>query len=156
MRPELGTNGICHGRYCELCRKQVFDFSDKSPQQIESLSDGELCGMFRVEQIEPDLVPIEVPFSLKATFLTIGTVLGLELSQVHGQIPVQNKIERVDDVSAKSDTMAISGNSIITAKSAENSSCEQVTKCKRKRYYFSKRFPFIVKRSIITIGRYRH
>ena len=91
-----------HGRHCEVCSKTVFDFSDKSIDQITNADNRELCGMFRAEQIEPDLHPIEAPFSLRTTLITLGAVLGLELSQVHGQeLEQRPEIENVDKDSGK-------------------------------------------------------
>lgn len=143
-----------HGRYCESCCKQVFDFSDKPLNEIEKIAGGELCGMFRIEQIEPDLRLIEIPFSVKTSLLTIGTILGLELNQVNGQVLEKgNKIEKVDLTKADSAVTLDTKVNGIKANRINDGEC--VNNAIKKRYYFSKKFPFIVKRRIRTVGRFR-
>jgi hypothetical protein len=143
------------GRHCEICNKAVFDFSDKAIDQIVSSGNGELCGMFRVEQIEPDLHSIEVPFSLRTTLITLGAVLGLELSHVHGQeLDQKPKIENVTKDSARTVTTALDGK--LEDKAVQSQDCANTKPRIKKKYYFTKRFPFIVKRSTRTVGRFRH
>lgn len=143
-----------HGRYCESCCKQVFDFSDKPLNEIEKIAKEELCGMFRIEQIEPDLRLIEIPFSVRTSLLTIGTILGLELNQVNGQVLEKgNKIEKVDLTKADSAVTLDTKANGIKANRINDGEC--VNNAIRKRYYFSKKFPFIVKRRIRTVGRFR-
>jgi hypothetical protein len=142
------------GRYCESCRKHVFDFSDKPFIEIDKIPNGELCGMFRIEQVEPDLRLIEIPFSVRTSLLTIGTILGLELNQVNGQVLDNgHKIEKVD--LTKADTVVTHNTKLNSVKTAKIDDGECVSRPVRKRYYFSKKFPFIVKRRIRTVGRYR-
>lgn len=145
-----------HGRHCELCRKTVYDFSNKSIDDVVNVSSGELCGMFLAEQIESDLRPIEVPFSLKTALLTIGTFLGLELSQVHGQdLDQGHRIENVVSDLNKADTARTIKTQSEDFKANGLGDCENVKRPMRSRYYFSKRFPFIVKRRVRTVARYR-
>jgi hypothetical protein len=142
------------GRHCEICNKAVFDFSNKSIDQISQVK-GELCGMFRVEQIEPDLRPIELPFSLRTTLITMGAVLGLELSQAHGQESGQRpKIENVTKDSINAVTTALDAKP--EDKAVQPQDCGNTKPRIRKKYYFTKRFPFIAKRRTRIVGRFRH
>jgi hypothetical protein len=142
-----------HGRHCEVCSKTVFDFSDKSIDQIAKADNRELCGLFRAEQIEPDLHPIEVPFSLRTTLITLGAVLGLELSQVHGQeLEQRPKIENVDKDSSRTVTTTDTRRE---DKIVRPQDCGDTKPRIRRKFYFTKRFPFIVKRRTRTVGRFR-
>jgi hypothetical protein len=143
------------GRHCEVCRKTVIDYSAKSIDQIAMAGNRELCGMFRVEQIEPDLHPIKAPFSLRTTLITLGAVLGLELSQVHGQeLEQRPKIENVVDKDS-SRTATAPAATRLEDKVVRHQDCGDTKPRIRRKYYFTKRFPFIVKRRTRTVGRFR-
>jgi hypothetical protein len=143
-----------HGRHCEVCSKTVFDYSDKSIDQIAKADNRELCGLFRAEQIDPDLHPIEAPFSLRTTLITLGAVFGLELSQVHGQeLEQRPKIENVTKDSAQAATIALDARS--EDKAVQPQDCGNTKPRIRKKYYFTKRFPFIAKRKTRIVGRFR-
>lgn len=145
-----------HGRHCEFCKRTVYDFSNKSNEELLSLGKGELCGMFLTEQVETGLIPIETPNYLKTTILTIGTILGLELSQVHGQdLGKGDTIEVVDKNLINSDTSKVlQAKNQIDTKTWNSDECKNVSRPKTK-LYFTKSFPFLVRRKIRTIGRYR-
>ena len=145
-----------HGRHCELCSKTVYDFSNKSTGEVARASKGELCGMFRVEQIETDLRPIGFPFSLRTTLLTIGTFLGLELTQAHAQdVDKRHKIENASGVINKSDTATTAKTNPDELNTNGSGDCGSAKIRVRSKYYFSKRFPFIVKRRTRLVGRFR-
>jgi len=145
-----------HGRHCELCCRTVYDFSNKSIGEVAKVSNGELCGMFLTEQIHSDLKPINFPFSTRTTLLTIGTLLGLELSQAHGQdLDKGHRIESASSQLDKTDSATTIKTSLDEFKTNGSGDCENVKRPVRSNYYFSKRFPFIVKRKIRTVGRYR-
>ncbi len=143
------------GRYCEMCRKTVHDFTDKRLETVPKSNGEELCGMFRIEQIETDLIPVEIPFSIRHTVLTIGAVLGLELTQAHGQeLNQRPKVEHVmnDSTDANRVVVVAKGNEL----KADLQDCKEVKRPIRRKYYLTKRFPFIVKRRVRLGGRYRH
>ncbi|NOS93259.1 MAG: hypothetical protein HOP30_15170 [Cyclobacteriaceae bacterium] len=146
-----------NGRFCEFCSKSVHDFSNKSKIEISKIGKEELCGMFLTEQVDTDLRPIEFPGYLRTSLLTIGTVIGLELKQANGQ-PLNHppKIENVVTDTAKTDTLNLSKqeNKIDHSKTGSDE-CEKVKKSAKTKYYFSKRFPFIVKRRVRLMGRFR-
>lgn len=150
-----------NGRYCDVCKKEVHNFTNKSVTEINAIksSYGELCGRFNVEQIEPDLIPIDFAFAkkLKYAAATIATFLGLELNQAKAQTVNENPTELNSE-----------NGTITTNENIQNGKCVQIVKedveeeieeqpnhsvtKKRHRYYLSKRFPFIKKRRYRTMG----
>jgi len=145
------------GRRCELCRKTVYDFTDKPVDSIAKTTTGEWCGMFLAEQIEPGLKPVEFPRSLRAAIFTIGTVLGLELNGAQAQTPEKEyKIENVADTTHAHTATPAPAINRTTAHPEASVDCVSLAKSPRKKYYLSRRFPFIVRRKIIRMGRYRY
>lgn len=143
------------GRRCDICQKTVHDFSNKALADIPNSND-ELCGMFLAEQVEQDLIPMEIPFSLKTTLLTIGTVVGLDLVQVHAQgPPKQDSIEIVENISAAAPvTTTLQPPAEAQVDKINSPECKTDFK-RRKKFYFSRSFPFIKKARVVRMGRYR-
>ena len=149
------------GRFCDVCSKNVHDFTSKSMKEVEKFSKGqELCGMFSLEQIEPTLVRLEIPhqklFS-RILFVT-GTILGVHVTEVSGQqVAKKDSIENVQhQPNEKSySNSAESSETVNVPELSGRNECENVTRPKRKKYYFTRRFPFIVKRISRVVGRYR-
>ncbi|MFN7655672.1 MAG: hypothetical protein ACK5PC_20725 [Cyclobacteriaceae bacterium] len=146
-----------NGRFCEFCAKAVYDFSGQTKSEIKKRAKGDLCGMFLTEQIDTDLRPIEFPGYWRTSLLTLGTVIGLELKQVNGQqLNSVPKIENVITDTTKIDTATLSNQeNKITPTKTGSDECEKIKKSANTKCYFSKRFPFIVKRRIRTVGRFR-
>ncbi len=144
-------------RFCEFCSKAVYDFSGLSKSEITKMAKGDLCGMFLTEQVDTDLRPIEFPGYLRTSLLTIGTVIGLELKQANAQPlnPVP-KTENVITDTTKTDNLTLSKqeNNIDHSKTGSDE-CKKIKKSTKTKYYFSKRFPFIVKRRVRIMGRFR-
>lgn len=145
------------GRFCEFCSKAVHDFSKQSKSEIKRIAKGDLCGLFLTEQIDTDLRPIEFPGYLRTSLLTLGTVIGLELKQVNGQqLNSVPKIENVITDTTKADTLVLTNQeNKITHSKTGSGECEKIKKSAQTKYYFSKRFPFIVKRRTRIMGRFR-
>lgn len=71
------------GRHCKLCEKTVYDFTDKTDEQIVKTfqSDGNLCGRFKSSQLKRELVLsrkeknnyLSFVASTLFAFLSIGT-----------------------------------------------------------------------------------
>ncbi len=151
-----------NGRYCDSCKKEVHNFTNKSVKEINSIKStaGELCGIFKIEQIEPDLIPIEFNFTKKLKYVaaTVTTFLGLELSDA--------KAQKTNDTP----TEISSENPIITTpnENIQNGKCVLMVKedneeqldiepiqhiaKRRHKYYLSKRFPFVHKKRYRTMG----
>lgn len=89
----VGMHFTCHqkwdamtisenGRFCHNCKKEVFDFTERSIDGVlkENRRNNELCGRFSIEQVDPDfLMEIEVPHKIKklafwtSFFLAVST-----------------------------------------------------------------------------------
>lgn len=144
------------GRFCSLCKHEVFDFSNKTIAEINFIKEqkGQLCGNFRIDQVEQGLTPIKFTSNKKAKywFATLTTIIGLELTQVKGQ----NKNEIKTEIN--SDSLNISNNfhlspSCDTIEDLSNTTIDEfenkdpfMTFGKRK-YYWTKQFPFIATRT---------
>lgn len=69
---------ICgNGRFCGVCQKTVYDFTDKSQKEFDDIvlrHDGQICGRFRKAQMTPSVKqPImTVNFAKAAAFAAFG------------------------------------------------------------------------------------
>ena len=141
-----------NGRYCSLCKQEVFDFTSKTIAEINNIKaqKGQLCGNFRIDQVEQDLKPIEFRLLNKTKYwlATISTFCGLEISNV----TAQNKAEIKTELHANSSKK-------ITANTATKTQCDTTISAtdpfKNKRpfmttrgykYYWTKQFPFVTAR----------
>ena len=50
------------GRFCDVCKREVFDLANKSTNEINRLkaANSNMCGVFNIEQVESDLIPLEL------------------------------------------------------------------------------------------------
>jgi len=154
----------CNGRFCDSCNSEVFDFTGHSINEIKRIREekGEMCGMFRPEQLDPDLIPIEFNFLQKARYFILAgtTFLGLELTQVSAQVQDRSKIENTLDTckdrdeftEAKSDSVTTAIN--ITQKPGHKIRSRNLFRIGRMIVYRSRRFPFIRVRSRGLRGRF--
>jgi hypothetical protein len=151
----------CNGRFCKACDREVFDFTNHSIAEIKMIKaeKGILCGMFRTEQVEPDLVPVEFTALQKARYFTFAaaTLLGLELTQAGAQVKEPVKIESAADTSREMECRMEEEESVAVV------AAEKPLYKKRSRTLFrvgnhivyrSKRFPFIRIRSLYVRGRF--
>lgn len=84
------------GRYCARCQHVVHDFTAGIPPATDT--DG-ICGLFNIEQLHPDWVPLEFTWlnSFKEVLLAAVAFLGLEVTQASAQQDVKtDTIELVD------------------------------------------------------------
>jgi hypothetical protein len=143
------------GRFCNLCKQEVFDFSKKTIAEINLIKEqkGQLCGNFRIDQVEQGLKLIKFPSNKKAKywFATLTTFIGLELTQVKGQNKNEIKTEINADSLNKNNTTSlnpkcdtIKDDSDIPQDEFENKD-PFLTFGKRK-YYWTKKFPFVATR----------
>lgn len=89
------------GRFCEICKKEVFDLTNKSHKEIKKLSDslnGDMCGVFLPEQIESDLIPISklIPAPSKSWMAAVFTILGVGLTNINAQSCDKHPMEQVE------------------------------------------------------------
>lgn len=162
------------GRFCDVCKKEVIDFTKKSKADYLALyeKNATLCGRFKNEQVDLSLIkPIQLPFSKQLLIWFSGLLLSFGS---------KNAI-------AQKDTVKTEQNPTITPLAAEHFGSIKIQKptppvtasasddrsvrgyyrapsqkpfltTKRRMYYWTKRFPFIrgVRRgSSITMGAIR-
>lgn len=150
------------GRYCDVCKKEVYDLTGKSSEEIGLAREenSELCGMLLTEQLDTGLHPVEInaPSRLKYYTAFLVTFLGLELATSKAQNKKEQKMEVVNN--EKKSTPSTQAPTIITED--ENGEpvmtvqpVNQVKRYHRKKIYLSKRFPFIHIRKRHVMGRVR-
>lgn len=146
------------GRHCSLCQCVVHDFTGMSTAEIMERSKSKtLCGSFSPEQLDPTLVPLRWPVSLKAAMLTAGALVGVEVSGAHArQIPDKPKTEVSSSGLDVQPVSATSAQAVNTAPPMGNDDCGVKRSPRRKRYYLTWRFPFVKRSYIRVVGRYRH
>lgn len=156
--PESMTK-TANGDFCSTCQKEVIDFTTMSTSEIQRIrqSQSEMCGKFRIEQIEPGLRPIEAPKVRSLAFLST-LILSLNINSVSAQSTVDPKVEQSQGTSnapnltpEEAKEQSENGQHISMSKAAPTESEEEVTeheqspqKTKRyKKWFWSKRFPFL-------------
>lgn len=148
MRPE-GTD-----RYCEQCAKPVIDFTawDRTELKAWYAKHPETCGLFRIEQMDPSLVPLpEVPRGLLNGALAALAALTLHTAQAQVPTSPPTPTEQVPATTTASEQSALP----VQEKCwMEKPAPEQAVAPKRRaKYYVSARFPFVHKRRVFrTIG----
>jgi hypothetical protein len=155
MKPTMNS------RHCELCSKTVIDFRHKSITEIRKYSKGQenLCGHFTVEQLEPDLISFEKlvsPFRkysvIILSFISIE-LAGAPSSKGTNKIKITQTISPIQKVEFDNVNHNFQEDFYIKDK-IEVIPIQEVSK-KRRRLYFSKRFPFIhYRQKVRTAGRY--
>lgn len=144
-----------NGRFCDQCQHEVLDLTSRSIAEINVLKTGKtkMCGMFLPEQVDEDLIgPIEFKgVRMMKYAATMITFLGLELSTAKGQDKKEIRIEKTDDTGITTDKR---GDAVcIEKEEKEVISVKPYKRAKpflrtdRNSWYWSKRFPFVKKRS---------
>ncbi|OYU95967.1 MAG: hypothetical protein CFE21_06005 [Bacteroidetes bacterium B1(2017)] len=160
--------GTSNGRYCSICKKEVFDFTTKSISEIRAKSKGnlELCGLFYPEQVNTDIIaPIETPRQIKFITFLSTLLLTIFAKNTFSQNPQKAKTEQIDtkNKSIIADTIPINCDSLLKGNTRSNGleSKMPFLRTKRKQYYWTKKFPFITKvynkpeiRARLIMGRY--
>ncbi|MGB3948295.1 MAG: hypothetical protein WBM13_09930 [Bacteroidia bacterium] len=148
-----------NGRYCDICRKEVFDFTNKTIAEVNKL-DKEVCGVFLPEHVEDGLTPIKLNFVSKTKYCvaTIATLIGLESQILKAQNQngqknktefvikdtIQKDIQQIDSVADNDDMYVSTNESIVNQK--------PLITTKGRYYYWTKKFPFITSRRRYTMG----
>jgi hypothetical protein len=149
------------GEFCTSCRKEVIDFPKMSYSEIHQVKGDqtEMCGMFLPEQIDPSLRPIELPKVRSLAFLST-ILVSLNFGNVLAQSAVDPKIEQAQGASnaprltpEEAKVKMERGEHIsmsITAPEPENLAIKASPKKakKTKKWYWSKRFPFVHKKRV--------
>lgn len=146
------------GRFCEVCRKKVHDFTHYSNLELDNFlqNNSKVCGRFRVEQVDRDLIaPIQFPYKLKILTWAAGLLFSLESYDSLAQQQDSVKTE-LNSAKQNSDTYnlptAQTNNAALPE--VENSKPKKRHKARRrKRIYLSRRFPFFrIQRSRHLMG----
>lgn len=137
-----------NGRFCNLCKKEVIDFTSEKINVIQGNkkeTDGSLCGRFRIEQIDTTLIkPIEVPRKIKYFAFISSLLLTISAKTSFGQTKDSLKTEQLE---SKSDKLSRTPYYVSTSKDEELAK-EFANKTpflanERKRYYWTRNFPFV-------------
>lgn len=151
------------GRFCDVCRKEVFDLTNKTAAEIKSLQKekGEICGMLLTEQVE-DVVPLHIPLAGRVRYwlATAVTFLGIEAAQAATveKPVVQTEIvagDALEEAIIKPDPTGRDSRKkkpIKLFKKKANKSDDAKVK-RKKKIYVSKRFPFIHFKKRRFVGR---
>ncbi|MBK8228813.1 MAG: hypothetical protein IPK70_16750 [Flavobacteriales bacterium] len=146
-------------RFCESCAKPVIDFTAWKDADLRAwfAEHPDTCGHFRLEQVQPDMIEVTLPAMprdlMRGAFaalaaLSLSTVSAQraptdvvpteQVSLQRGQSPVSFPEEKVED-----------GERCWAEK---ESIAPPAAEVRRKRYYLSKRFPFVFRARYRVIG----
>ena len=133
-----------NGRYCAVCQKNVVDYSHLSLKELILEREGnELCGNFRIEQVNLDLIqPIEFPRPVKAAvFLSLFSWMS-NTSKLQANVPIKTKIELAETTITSTPIDSVKNTNI---KQQENKRVpmHRLFSTKKKIYFWSRKFPFI-------------
>lgn len=149
------------GRYCELCRNEVGNYTKYSDQELGKLLLGDVqCGRFKVEQVDHNLIkPIEFPYRVKVLGFFSTLFLGIISKESFGQTNENHQIEITQTNKRDSNSVIVDScsSSATIQKPLRNNQEKVILKTKRRQYYWTRRFPFIksVKRRYL-MGKFRH
>lgn len=145
-----------NGRYCDICKKNVFDFTNKTKGEVKKLDKG-VCGIFLPEHVEDGLTPINFRIfsKIKNYAATFATMIGLGVQSYSAQTPNQQKpqIEAFsgDTISEKPEPL-----SETTVQEVHSDDClpkddplsdkKSFMHLGRRNFYWLNKFPFIASR----------
>lgn len=162
------------GRHCAQCDKIIHDFTHLSVGEIRSLKeqDPEICGIFRIEQVDPNIIrEIRLPVRERIAIWISSVFLLTSSGEVFAQSGHDPKIEQSE---GSSNAPSLSGKEIeknmqkgnhislsrSTPPEEESESLMIKSKRRNKRHYSSrrvyldKRFPFIHRRRRYRMGKF--
>lgn len=140
------------GRFCTVCNKEVIDFTGKSGREVRSLiaQTGDLCGRFTPGQLDPLLIaPIFVSFHRKVLLFISAAALAFLTKPAHAQssdiktasVIISPPVPATEQPSPEKPEQELQQEKPFPALVHP-----PFIKTKKRRYYWSKRFPFIVVR----------
>jgi hypothetical protein len=143
-----------NGRFCSVCDHEVFDFSLKSIEEIKATKSGQnknICGRFNIIPDPNILAPLKTPRQLKWLTILSSLFVSLSLKTVSAQTTKKNQTEQTDlksKVNTNSDTIYVdcdSSSHHVTDSFSLKDNHKPFLTTKRKEYYWTKKFPFIIK-----------
>jgi hypothetical protein len=89
------------GRFCNACQKEVIDYTAYRISDIHALTNSgeELCGIFRPDQLDPSLRPIQIPRQLKSAAFLSSIFIWLGVTNANAQSTVDPKFEQAGGTS---------------------------------------------------------
>lgn len=159
------------GRFCDMCKKEVFDFTGKSIAEVNRVKaeKGEVCGMFLAEQVEQDLFALNFPLFTRAkmALAAVATFFGLQLNNAQAApvkpkppielSPVSNDHETsIEERLTGPDGHPTGRDSRGKRKVKLSKKSTKDAVKKKKKIYFTKTFPFIKikKRRRMRVGKF--
>lgn len=155
------------GRYCDVCKKNVIDFSNRSREEYFALyeKDTQLCGRFRADQADLSLItPLRIPLRRKMILWFSGLLLTFGYKSANAQTDSVRTEQilpgKTDSAGSTKSNGYISPPAPLYSDIDRRSNFSPATEkpfysSKKARYYWSRRFPFIARRrSSYTMGRY--
>ncbi len=155
-----------NGRFCDVCKQEVYDFTDKNFNEINTVkkSLGSACGRFRADQIDHNLTNINLsPLKKNKYWLaTLITFFGLEFSKLNSQTENIPKTEIRPDTSnithlsleTQLNDLIVADSSFVASTKYPGVAPKPFMTTRRYAFYWSKRFPFIVRRRQFYGGRF--
>ena len=155
-------NRTSGGAFCDLCKKNVRDFTSSSIETIikEHSNKEDVCGLYNIEQVDPNIVaPVKDVFSNRFLVLITSLTLGLTTKSLQAQrnTPKVEQNQTTDSAKQKN----------ITSKTIEKHVCDKNCECEeldangnsyrrvnRRKLYFTKRLPFVRYKRHIVVGRF--
>jgi hypothetical protein len=153
-----GMKPTGNGFFCTLCNSEVIDFTHLNYEELKILKaeKRDVCGIYRVDQLDPDLVPID--FSLLHRLRNFACVtaafFGLQLTPAVAQVKDSSRIENFPGGRKQNNDSCIEKEDPLqttTDPAPAKSDVKTEVRAKRtlvignKTYYRSRRFPFIVR-----------
>lgn len=139
------------GRFCDLCKHEVIDFSEKTNHEMDQILQGrtgELCGRFKVMP-DPNIlsqVTTPRPFKMAAFFGSLLFAISVKtLNAQASDKPRTEQTERNHANQTQPDTIYIHCDSSAQHMANAPDKPKPFLTTKRKEYYWTKKFPFITK-----------
>jgi hypothetical protein len=150
------------GKYCNACSKPVLDFTDWSRSEIIGYfkSYPKTCGMFKREDVDTSIIPVNYPSVRKPMFiLGLVTFLGIHSEGFAQSTPVKTSLSGTDSGSKNNQPAPVSFSDSVEYIDENGCPVLKVEKKKivkknyrRKGFYLSRRFPFVHRKSRRLMG----
>lgn len=158
------------GRFCTMCSREVIDMTSKSPKEILRIvnENDAVCASLLPEQLEPDLVPVEFTLLKRLRYYAaaVAAFFGVEITQLGARhahkeatvlVPPEGNfaIAEKDDPTGRDSRSKRRGKLVKKTKKSAPPDPVAVKSKRRKKVYFTKRFPFVVIQRKRIMGRIR-
>jgi hypothetical protein len=160
------------GRFCNSCSKSIHDFTDLSIAEIRRLkeTDPEICGIFMVEQVDPNLKELKFPYKNRVAIWASTLFMAFGSADTFAQSGHDPKVEQSQGSSnapklsgQEIESNMNQGKHISLSRSAPEANetteynprkARRAYKRMHRRVYVNKRFPFIHIRRRYRMGKF--